>query len=367
MNLLIVTGERSAENYASLLVDELSKIDSSINFFSVCSDTLKDKTKQVANFKDISVIGAKEALSIANKAYKLLNNIKSNIIEYKIDMVILMDFPEFNMKIMKFAKKLGKKVVYYISPQLWAWRRYRINALFKYSDLIIPILPFEKTFFNVKKPNQHKIFYAGHPIVDILTKQTTQEEVREDIILIMPGSRKSEINYNSKTMFEAAKIINNNVNDFKFIWIVPKHIEMDFVKDKLKGYEFIQIEQDSYAFMKKSYFGILKSGTTTLEATLFNLPMVVSYRISKASYYIGKMLIKNIKYISLPNLIYGDEVVKELIEEKATAQAIANEFFRLHRNQSLYKEMQNKLKSVSFVLGEYPVTQKIAKKIYSIA
>jgi lipid-A-disaccharide synthase len=366
MNALVVTGERSAENYASILVDELGSLDSDIHFFSVCSDILDKKTKKIADFREISVIGAKEALSIAGKAFKLLKKIKKSIVEHNIDLVILMDFPEFNMRILKFAHKLGKKTVYYISPQVWAWRAYRINALFKYSSLVVPILPFEKTYFNINKVESSKIAYIGHPLVDVLHDKMNGRHKREKRIIIMPGSRKSEIEYNYKVMFDAAKIIENRVNGFEFVWVVPEYIEKGYIEQKLIGYDFISISHDAHALMKHSYFGILKSGTTTLEAAMLNLPMVVSYKISKASYLIGRLLVRGIKYISLPNLILGRGVVKELIADDATADAISGEFLRLYNNPDQYKSMQHEFSIISYVLGDYPVTYRIAKEIYSI-
>ena len=203
-------------------------------------------------------------------------------------------------------------------------------------------------------------------MVDLLYDKMQQESKREKMILIMPGSRKSEMEYNCKTMFEAAGMIRDSVKNFRFIWIVPEYVEEDFIKEQLMGYEFIEIEHDAHSFMKRAYFGILKSGTTTLEAAMLNLPMVVSYKISKFSYLFGRVLIHGIKYISLPNLIYGGEVVKELIEDDATPEAIANEFFVLYRNPKLYNTMIEKMKKISYSLGEYPVTKTVAEKIYRL-
>ncbi len=366
MNVLIVAGERSAENYASILVDELKQLDQTINFFSVSSDLLKDKTQKIADYRDISIIGVKEAVSVAKNAFFLLKRLKGVIINQPIDMVILMDFPEFNMKLMKIAKKLKRKVVYYISPQVWAWRSYRVKTLFEYSDIVVPILPFEKTFFKIKGVNKDKVYYNGHPIVDLLHTKLMSDYDREDIILIMPGSRKGEIEYNYRPMFEAARELRTILKGFRFIWAIPDNIDREFVSNILSGYEFIEVTNDSHSAMTKAKFGILKSGTTTLEATLFNLPMVVSYKLSKTSYYLGRLLINGIKYIALPNLIFGGEVVKELIEDKATKENIVQEILRLHKNKELYNNMINKLKNISFILGEYPVTKNIASKIYDL-
>ncbi len=362
MNTLIVTGERSAENYASLLVDELSK-KGDFKFFSICSTLLEKKTEKIADFRDISIIGAKEALPILKKAIKTLNETKRTIKEKDIDLVILLDFPEFNLKIAKLAKKLGKKVVYYITPQVWAWRKYRVKQLDKYTDLIIPILPFERFFFKLN--NLSKVEYLGHPLVDILHGKIGIHK-KENIILLMPGSRKSELELNSRVIFRAAEIIKNNTEGFRFVWIYPKHLPNELKERLLEDYDFIEIEHDPYEYMDKAFFGILKSGTTTLEAAMFGLPMVVVYKISPASYRMGKILIRNIRFISLPNLISGDEVVKELIQNDATEDKIAEEFFRIYEDKAIYENIRSRLKGLNDILGEYPVTEKIAEKIASI-
>ena len=362
MNALIITGERSAENYASLLVDGLSK-KGDFKFYSICSTLLENKTKKIADFRDISIIGAKEALPILKKALKTLGETKKVIKDKNIELLILLDFPEFNLKVAKYAKRLGKLVVYYITPQVWAWRKYRVRQLDKYTDLIIPILPFEKFFFKLN--NLDKVVYLGHPLVDILHDKIGKHE-KENIILLMPGSRKSEINLNSETIFKAAEIINSSIKGFRFVWIYPKHLPEKLKEKILERYDFIKVEHDPYKYMDKAYFGILKSGTTTLEAAMFGLPMTVVYKISPTSYKIGKILIKNIKFISLPNLISGEEIVEELIQSNATGEKIADDFFRLYKNKTAYETMKLKLKGLNTILGEYPVTEKIAEKIVSI-
>ena len=366
MNVLVVTGERSAENYASLLVDELAALDKTLNFFSVCSNVLSKKTDKIADYREISIIGIKEALGVVNKALKLLNTVKQSIIKNDIKTVVLIDFPEFNMRLAKFAKKSGIKVIYYISPQVWAWREYRIKALFKYSDLVIPILPFEKTFFNIKGADKKKLSYFGHPLVDLLHDKIGKHTEKEKIILIMPGSRKTEIAHNGNVMFEAAKTLRKTMSNFRFIWALPDNIEKEYAEDMLSGFEFIEIERDSHSLMDRAYFGILKSGTTTLEAAMFGLPMVVVYNLSKGSYSLGKLIIRGVKYISLPNLIAGESIVKELIGSRANGENIADECLRVCEDETVYNAMKEKLKGISGVLGEYPVTKKIAEQIYSM-
>ena len=361
MNVLIVTGEKSAENYASLLIDELNRL-GEFRFFTISSTLLEGKSEKIADYRDISIIGAKEALPILKKALTILRNTKKIIREKNIGLVVLMDFPDFNMKIARFSKKLGRKVVYYITPQVWAWRKYRISQLEKFTDLIIPILPFERFFFKLHR--LEKAYYFGHPIVDILHSKIGKHQ-KDNIILLMPGSRKSEIDFNAKTMFEAAKMIREKAAGFKFVWVYPEHLPRELSQIYLEKYQFIELKNNPHEYMDRAFFGILKSGTTTLEAALFGLPMVVVYRMSPASFRLGKLLIKNIKYISLPNLIAGEQIVKELIQKEATPENIAREFFKVYEDEHRYSEMREKLKGLKNILGGYPVTRKIAEKIVS--
>ena len=365
MSILISLGEKSAENYASLLIDKLKNIDSKLYIYSICGSLIEKKTEKIADYRDISVIGFKEALSIAGRALKLLKQTKSFILKNNIKLIILIDFPEFNMKLARFAKKHNITVVYYINPKVWAWRSYRMHALFKYSDAVIPILPFEKTFFSIKGMDRDKIFYFGHPMTDLLHNKVGTHK-KQKLILIMPGSRKIEIENNADVMFKAASKIHSNFSGFEFAWVLPDEFDDEYVSEKLNGFEFISIKRGVYELMDKAYFGILKSGTTTLEAAMFALPMVVVYKLSKISYFLGKILINNVRFISLPNIISGKMIVKELIEDRADENAIYNEFVRIHSDEAIYNNMKNDLMGVAHSLGEYPVTDKIAKKIYSM-
>ena len=362
MNVLIVTGEKSAENYASLLIDEFNRL-GDFSFFTISSTLLENKSKKIADYRDISIIGAREALPILKKALTILKETKKIIREQNIELIVLMDFPDFNMKIARFSKRLGKRVVYYITPQVWAWRKYRISQLEKYTDMIIPILPFERFFFKLHRLD--KVFYFGHPIIDILHSKIGVHK-KENIILLMPGSRKSEIDFNAKVMFDAAKLIKENVKDFRFVWVYPEHLTEEFSQIYLEKYPFIELKHNPHEWMDNAFFGIVKSGTTTLEAALFGLPMVVVYRMSPTSFRLGKILIKNIKHISLPNLIAGEEIVKELIQKEANPENIAKEFFKVYQDEHRYSEMRENLKGLKNILGEYPITKKIAEKIVSV-
>lgn len=366
MKLFLSVGERSAEKYAYLLAQELKKASSSTEILSFGSSLLATQSEKIADYQDISVIGFKEALNILPKAIEILNIIKKTILKRDIDALILMDFPDFNIQLAKFAKKYGKKVIYYISPQVWAWRRTRLKYLFKYADLIIPILPFERTFLNTQaikygiKPS--KIIYFGHPIIDVLHKHLEQESKTEKIVLILPGSRLSELHFHTKVFFDAADLLNKEFNDYRFV-VATQERFVGYFEQFIKTYPFIEISTDAYELMKKSTIAITKSGTVTLEAALFGLPSVVAYKLSNLSYIVGKALIHGVDSIALPNIIYGENIIPELIQSDATAQNIFEQAKLMLNNAQYRLQVKNKLAQIRYFLGQYPITPKIAKAI----
>ncbi|SDC34842.1 lipid-A-disaccharide synthase [Desulfurella multipotens] len=366
MKFFLSVGERSAEKYAFLLAQELKKADSSIEILSFGSDLLATQSQKIADYKDISVIGFKEALSVVPKAVEILNVVKKAIIKNNIDALVLMDFPDFNMQLAKFANKNNIKVIYYITPQLWAWRKSRIRQLFKYVDLIIPILPFERTFFNTQSVKHNfdfkKVAYFGHPLVDILHDYLEKRQDKEKIILILPGSRMSELHFHTKNFFEAAYLLKKEFSDYKFVVATQERFLKYFEQFKSE-FPFIEFSLDTYDMMKKASFAITKSGTVTLEAALFGLPCVVAYKLSNLSYIIGKALIHGVDSIALPNIIYGKKIIPELIQFDATPKKIYEYSKLILQSNNYQRQIKHDFKQISYALGNYPVTPKIAKTI----
>ncbi len=367
MNVLLIVGEKSAENYASLLVDSLKHIRPQWKFYSVCSTLLEEKTTKVLDYSSISVIGIREAFSVASRAFAFLKSVKECLVRCNIDLVILMDFPEFNLRVARFAHSLGIKVVYYTIPQIWAWREYRVRYLMDWCDLIVPILPFERVFLTTRGIDKEKVVYLGHPIMDVLESYIGKPNQREEIVLVMPGSRVSELERNAPIMMEAARRIKERYRSYRFVWILPETAEKSECVGVMKErYPFVEVEREPYGFMKRAMFGILKSGTTTLEAALLGLPMVVSYRVTNFSYMIGKLLVRDIGYISLPNLIAGRKIVKELIQNNSTPDNIEREFNAFRERKGIYGSMERNLEFLRYTLGEASVSMRVARLIASL-
>ena len=294
--------------------------------------------------------------------FKILKNLslcKKDILNYKPDLIIYIDFPGFNLRIAKWAKKKKYKTHFYISPQIWAWKQSRIKTIKNVIDQMYVILPFEMNFY---KSFEYDVNYVGHPLLDAL-KENLSNKKRENIIALLPGSREQEIN---KILPKMLSVI-GFFKEYKFIICgapsFQKKYYEKFIEKKFKSRVSI-VENKTYEILKESKAALVASGTATLEAAILNVPQVVCYESSWISYLIGKTLIKNLKFISLVNLILNKHVVKELIQSELTKKNIINELSYI-----LSKEGDKQIKSnyikMRNILGKKGASNRAAKLIYN--
>lgn len=270
----------------------------------------------------------------------ILNNLKfckQDIESFHPDVLILIDYPGFNLRIAKWAKQKGFKVIYYISPQVWAWKENRVKLIRKVVDKMLVILPFEKEFFE-KKWN-YKVDFVGHPLVEVVNNfLATHPFMKENppVIALLPGSRKQEIAKKLPVMLEASK----SFPGYQFIVAKAASLDDDFYTTFLNNYPGVTtVANQTYSLLSKASAALVTSGTATLETALFGVPQVVCYKGSSISYQIAKRLV-NIKYISLVNLIMDREVVKELIQDKLTVQNLTNELENILHNQESRRQIE---------------------------
>jgi len=280
----------------------------------------------VKHYKDLAFMGF---LEVALNLRTILGNIKfckKDIQNYQPDILILIDYPGFNLRIAEFAKSLGIKVVYYISPQLWAWKESRVETVKKYVDEMLVILPFEKDFYKKHHIDAH---FVGHPLLDAISdlQEINIENFKKEnglnekeIIALLPGSRKQEV----EKMLEVMLSVRNYFSDYQFVIAGAPSLEKEFYQ-KFVDEDVHFVSNKTYDLLRCSKAALVTSGTATLETALLNVPEVVCYRGSRISYEIGKRLVKNIKYISLVNLIMNREVVKELIQSELTTDNLVKE------------------------------------------
>ncbi len=363
MKYYIIAGEASGDLHGSNLIKELKKLDNSSHFRCWGGDLMSQECNDlVKHYKDYSHMGFFEVFINLKKILNNLSFCKKDIKKYNPDVIIYVDFPGFNLRIAKWAKKNKFKNHFYISPQIWAWKQNRIKTIRKVIDRMYVILPFEKKFYSSINFNVH---YVGHPLLDVIktNKNETLDRGQEKIIALLPGSRDQEI---KKILPEMINIIKNFKNYSFYICAAPsqkKSTYLKYIKDK--NIEKVKIvENQTYEILSKSSAALVTSGTATLETALFKIPQVVCYKSSWISIMIGRFLLRNLKYISLVNLILDKEVVKELIQENLNEKNLTSELKNIlegdHRINMLksYNELIDKL-------GNKGASEKTALKIFN--
>lgn len=327
MKYYIIAGEASGDLHGSNLMKALKEKDTNAEFRFWGGDLMqKQGGTLVKHYRDLAFMGF---LEVAMNLRTILNNIKickEDIKNNQPDVLILVDYPGFNLRIAKFAKELGIKVVYYISPQLWAWKEGRVEIIKKYVDEMMVILPFEEDFYHKHGVKSH---FVGHPLLDAIS--TLQDIFIDDfkaenglnekeIIALLPGSRKQEV----EKMLEIMLSVRPHFENYQFVIAGAPSLEKEFYQ-KYVDENVHFVSNKTYDLLRCSKAALVTSGTATLETALLNIPEVVCYRGSKISYAIAKRLVKNIKYISLVNLIMDREVVKELIQSELNTKNLVKE------------------------------------------
>jgi len=319
-NIFVVAGESSGDQHAANYVKEHKKIDPSIKFTAIGQQELKKVGADIIfNSEEISVIGIIEVISKYSKIRKALNIAYNHVLENKPDLIVLIDYVEFNLKIAKLAKKNGIPVLFYVAPQVWAWREKRIKNIIKVVDELAVIFPFEEKLF---KEYTENVTYVGHPLADDNRFKPTELKYnhRMTSIGIFPGSRESEIRNNLHRMIDSIKIIKNEDIYTKNIKIFYANSTAKKLMIKLlpEGWDALLADGKDSEEVKKCQKVITASGTVTLELAMMNIPMIIMYRLSPLTYLIMKNLVK-LKYIGLVNLILGktlgsQPIVKEFIQ-----------------------------------------------------
>lgn len=364
MKYYIIAGEASGDLHASNLVASLKKIDGNAVFRGWGGDLMELKgVNIIKHYKDLAFMGFWEVLKNLKTIMKNLSFCKQDILSFQPDVLILVDYPGFNLRIAEWAKKNNIKVVYYISPQVWAWKENRVKKIKKYVDKMLVILPFEKTFY---EKHHFEVAYVGHPLLDAIsnfnpeTKETfyKKNELNDKpIIALLPGSRKQEI----EKMLPLMLSVTDSFNDYQFVVSKAPSVDEHFYKKLIKN-KAILCKSSSYDLLSYAKAALVTSGTATLETALFKVPQIVCYKGNNISYQIAKRVI-NVKYISLVNLIYDDEVVKELIQYDLTTQNLKLELQKILTPDNR-KAILEKYETLIQKLGEGGASDKAAEQIW---
>jgi lipid-A-disaccharide synthase len=333
MKYYIIAGEASGDLHASNLMKALLQKDNHAEFRYWGGDLMSQVGGTlVKHYRDLAFMGFAEVFMNLRTILKNIKYCKKDITNYHPDVLILIDYPGFNMRIAEFAKQRNITVHYYISPQIWAWKENRIKKIKRDVDQMYVILPFEKDFY--EKKHNFPVHFVGHPLLDAIAdrKQVDPEQFRKEnnlnekpIIALLPGSRKQEI---AKMLFVMLKMI-KKFTDSQFVIAGAPSQDLKFYQQFISNENVAIVENKTYDLLSVANAAIVTSGTATLETALFKVPEVVCYKGSAISYQIGKRLVKNIKYISLVNLISNKEVVTELIQDDFNEKKLENELFKI--------------------------------------
>ncbi|MGB0933996.1 MAG: lipid-A-disaccharide synthase [Lishizhenia sp.] len=324
MKIYCITGEASGDLHGSNFLKELYKKEPTTQVRFWGGDEMqKIAGEPVKHIKDLAFMGFLEVLMNIKTILRNITFCKKDILDFQPDAIVLIDYPGFNLRIAEWAKEQGIRVVYYVSPQIWAWKQNRVHKIKKVVDKMFVILPFEKEFY--KKFNVD-VEYVGHPLIDAIqnfrnTKPSLEVfDTKKKIIAVLPGSRKQEIKKKLPVMLEAIK----SFDDYTFVIAGAPSLEPKFY-DQFLVHENIKIVFGrTYDLLNIATAALVTSGTATLETALFKVPEVVCYKSSSVSYQIAKRLVK-IKYISLVNLILDKECVKELIQNDCNPKKVKEE------------------------------------------
>ena len=352
MKYYIIAGEASGDLHGSNLIRELKQLDVGAHIRCWGGEKMEAAgAVLVKHYRELAFMGFIEVIKNLRTILKNISTCKKDIVVYQPDVLVLIDYPGFNLRIAEWAKQQGYRVIYYISPQVWAWKESRVKGIKRNVDKMLVILPFEKSFY--KKWN-FEVEYVGHPLVQVIDEFQNQfnELGLEDAgakyntslfkvnnqptIALLPGSRKQEILKKLPVMLQVA----SNFAAYHFVVAKAPGIEDDFYDELLAPYQNVSaVLNKTYHLLSESKAALVTSGTATLETALFGVPEVVCYKGNAVSFRIAKMLIK-IKYICLVNLILDKEVVKELIQDDLTVDNLTNELRKLLTDPEKQKAMQ---------------------------
>lgn len=366
--ILIVAGEASGDLHGSSLVRAIHRIRPHIRFYGIGGRNLEDAGVEiVAHSSEMAVVGLTEVFAKLNFILGTFFSLKRSLREEKPDLVILIDYPDFNIPLARAAKKRGVKVFYYISPQVWAWRKGRIRSIRKCVEHMAVIFPFEQAMYREAGVDAT---FVGHPLLDSAKRKYSREEALrafdlEDhvtTVAILPGSREGEVTRLLPVMMGAAEILKEKFVPIQFVLPLADTLKPDLVEGIAKDFAVpVHIVRDSiYDVLGISDAAIVTSGTATVETALMETPMVVIYKVSGFTYLVGRLLI-DVDHIAMANIIAGKTTVPELIQNDATPERIAKEIARILTNDVKRAEMKQELKKVRERMGNPGAAERAAQ------
>jgi lipid-A-disaccharide synthase len=365
MRYYIIAGEASGDLHASHLVKEIYRLDPGANFRGWGGDLMASQGVKLArHYREVAFMGFIEVARNLNTILKAMRECKKDILDFQPDAVILVDYPGFNLRIAKFAHHQKIPVIYYISPQIWAWKRSRVHKIRKTVDKMLVILPFEEEFYT---QYNFPVKFVGHPLLDTVHQPSVYKSKVDfmaenglsnmPIIALLPGSRKQEIT----RMLPLMARMSIHFPDLEFVVATAPSQDIALYEDLSKDYRVKILVEKTHEILRYSDVALVTSGTATLETALYEVPEVVCYKANLISYHIARKLVK-VNYISLVNLIMGRAVVKELIQSEFNEKNLLDELNELLKPQ-VAEKIRDDYKLLKQKLGNRGASARAAKEI----
>jgi len=364
MRYYIIAGEASGDLHGSNLIKALKIKDTQAVVRAWGGDKMKNAgATLVKHYKDLAFMGFVEVIKHLGTILHNISFCKRDILQFKPDVLVLIDYPGFNMRIAKWAKKQGIKIAWYISPQVWAWKANRAEKLRRDVDKMLVILPFEVAFY---KEWNFEVSYVGHPLIEVVEhekqKPPTARLSHKPIIALLPGSRKQEIQQKLPVMLQMAK----HFPDHQFIIAQAPSMPDEVYKELIRNEDVKLLKNETYNLLKQSAAALVTSGTATLETALFGVPQIVCYRGNPVSYWLAKHLVK-IKYISLVNLIMDKPVIKELIQGDLTEKNLKTQLNLLLKENVVRQTMLEDYQKLWHKLGDKKASELVAQELVKLS
>ena len=365
--VMIVAGEASGDLHGADLAAQILARDPECEMFGIAGERMRAAgVRALVRTEDIAGLGLAELASTIRRTLGALSELKAIVRRERPDLVILIDFAEFNMSLAKAAKRAGAPVLYYIAPQVWAWRRYRIGRIIERAERLAVVLPFEAELY---ARAGSRVTFVGHPLLDrVAPAQDRAATLKRHglppharLLSLLPGSRRGEVRYLLRPMVEAARVLAADHGLTPVIALAPTLTVAHLREESPVDLEGIRIvEGDTYSIVAASELALTASGTATLETALLGCPMVVAYKMSPVTYALARVLVRGVDFIAMPNILAGREVVPELIQGRVTARNL----IRAAENllvEPLHTETQSALLALRAQLGEPGAAARVAQ------
>jgi len=371
---MISVGEASGDLHGASVARALKAIQPDVKLFGMGGQAMLEAGVDIVyDIADLGIIGFVEVIKNLPRLFRLRDTLAELMERERPDVLVIIDYPGFNMKLAKIAKNKGIPVVSYISPSVWAWGRGRAKEVAETVQKVAAIFPFEADVYREAGAN---VAFVGHPLLDIVKTTMAQQEAfeyfsassEEPVVLLLPGSRQQEITNLLPVMLETAEKIADQIPKCQFFLPIASTISREMIQNIISKYkvEVILTKDRTYDLMNMAHIAIAASGTVTLEAALLKLPTIIIYKTAMLTYFLGKILVK-IPYISLPNIVAGRKIVPELLQYAVTADNIAKEAMPLLMEPTIHKAVVTDLEEVRRKLGATGAVHRVAQEILAVA